>query len=212
MRSIINSIPIFSRSKHNQLSEGQKTNFWLEKLFDQRQKKTEEDKRTSSQILKNEKTSEEKGLAEAVRGHAGKAEVDRKAVNDMISRSNRILLKITSVFPLDLFPTTIVLEETRLTIIHRQLFSSQVHSVDVRNISNVFINTGILFAQLIIVSNTFTENQIAINRLWKNEAILMRRIIEGLRLFVSRDINTTQYEVEDLVKKLKELSTTGIVL
>ena len=67
-------------------------------------------------------------------------------------------------------------------------------------------------AKLVIVSDTFAENQIVIDRLWKKEAIFIRRIIEGLRMFLDKNIDTTGYKVEDLVRKLRELSTTGIVL
>ncbi len=130
----------------------------------------------------------------------------------MVNNSNRVLLRTSSVFPWDFFPNSIIVEETRVTIIDRQLFSSQVHSIDIKSISNIFIDTGILFAQLTIVSDTFTQNQISINRLWKKDAILIRRLVEGLRMFVRRDIDTTNYKVEELISKLKELSTTGIVL
>ncbi len=223
MRKIIKTIfPIFSRNQ-NQQFENKKISYWLEKLFNQErnrkkrvlkeQTKTQVD--TLSQIFpaaKAEQTTKEEGLEEAVRNHAGQTEKNRQAVQDMVSNSNRILLRVSSVFPWDLFPTTVVVEETRITIIHRQLFSSQIHSVDIKNISNIFIDTGILFAQLTIVSNTFAENQIVVDRLWKKNAIFMRRIIEGLRMFISHDIDTTNYTIEELISKLKELSTTGIVL
>lgn len=203
------SLPISSQNQ----SESQKINYWLEELFNQTKGK---EKVNSNELAKTQvsipgQTSEEKGLEEAIKNHADKAEKNRRAVEDMVSNSNRILLRISSIFPWDIFPTTIILEETRLTIIHRQLFSSQVHSIDIKNISNIFIDTDILSAQLTIVSATFAQNQIIINRLWKNDAILMRRIIEGLRMFVGKDIDTTSYKVKELVDKLKTLSTRGII-
>ena len=39
----------------------------------------------------------------------------------------------------------------------------------------------------------------------------MRRIIEGLRIFQGKQIDTSVYSVEELIAKLKELSTTEIV-
>ena len=169
---------------------------------------------TTEEIENNkiEQTTEELGTEQAIKYRASKMEKNRQAVADMVSNSNRILLRISSVFPFDFFPSTISVEETRLTIIHRQLWSSQVHSVDIKSISNVFIYTGVFFSQLTIVSDTFAQNQIKINKLWIKDAILMRRIIEGLRLFVSKDIITSEYTVPELVSKLKELSTTKIVL
>jgi len=223
MKGIIKKIfPIFP-STQGQQSENQKVSYWLEKLFNQGKDKEKrvlkEQPKTQvsapNQIFSNtkiEQTSEEKGLEQAIKNHADKAEKNRQAVEDMVKNSNRVLLKISSVFPLDLFPTSIIAEDTRITIIHRQLFSSQAHSVDIKNISNIFVDTSILFAQLTIVSNTFAENEIVIDRLWKKDAILMRRIIEGLRMFVNKDIDTTGYNVKELINKLKELSTTGIIL
>jgi hypothetical protein len=205
-------------------AEFQRASYWLEKLFNQKRDKEKEvlRDRTKTQVsVPNEissdnpemgQTTEEKGLEEAVKSHAGKAEENRQAVEDMVNNSNRILLRASSVFPLDLFPSSIIVEETRLTIIHRQLFASQAYSVDIKNISNVFIDTGILFSQLIIVSDTFAKNQVILNKLWKKEAIFIRRIIEGLRMFVDKNIDTTGYKTEELINKLRELSTTGIAL
>lgn len=201
----------------------QKVISWLEKLIDKEkkaQKRIRMQAGVSNQIstdpeikqISREESIEKSGREEAVKSHAIKAEKNRQAVEDMVSNSNRILLRISSVFPWDFYPTSIVVEETRITIIHRQLFSSQVHSVDIKNISNVFVDTSILFSKLTIVSDTFAENQIIVSRLWKKEAIYIRRIIEGLRMFVNKDIDTTDYEVEELKNKLRELSTTGIVL
>ena len=224
MRRIIKPIiSILSRSEDRNKSESQKVSYWLEKLFNQARDKEQRDlkKQEKSQEItpssisfenKKEQTSEEKGFNQAIKNHAEKAEKNRQAVEDMVTNSNRIIMKISSVFPLDFFPTVLVAEDTRITIIHRQLFSSQVHSINIKDISNIFIDTSILFAQLTIISNTFAENQIIIHKLWKKDAILIRRIIEGLRMFAAKDIDTTAYKVEDLIDKLKELSTTRIVL
>ena len=139
---------------------------------------------------------------------------DKNAVADLVKKSNRILVTIsTHKFPFYLFPDTINIEEGRLTIINRNFFlSSQVHSVDIKDISNIFINMAPFYAQLVIVSKTFVENEIKIKNLKKNEAVLVRRIVEGLRTFVSKQIDTSSYTIKDLVSKLEELSTTEIVV
>lgn len=56
----------------------------------------------------------------------------------------------------------------RITVINRDFFfSSQVHSVDIQDISNVFTNTRLFFAQLEIVSKTFKDNVVRIENLRK---------------------------------------------
>lgn len=138
---------------------------------------------------------------------------DKVVVAGLVKKSNRILASIsTHKFPIDLFPDTLNVEEGRLTIITRNFFfSSQVQSVDLKNIANVYINMAPFFAQLVIVSKTFTENEVRLKYLWKEQAVEMRRIIEGLRTFESEGIDTSVYSKKDLITKLKELSNTEIV-
>lgn len=145
---------------------------------------------------------------------SAKHEEDKVQVADLVRKSNRILATISShKFPIDLFPDALNVEDSRVTVITRNFFwSSQVHSVDIKDISNVFINTAPFFAQLVIVSKTFTENEIRIKHLWKEQAVEIRRIIEGLRIFVTEEIDTSKYEKKELITKLEELSTTEIVI
>jgi hypothetical protein len=135
-------------------------------------------------------------------------------VAGLVRRSNRILSTVSShKFPFDFFPDTINVEEGRITIITRDFFfSSQVHSVDLKDISNIFINMTPFFAQLVIVSKTFRENEIKIDNLYKSQAIFTRRIIEGLRIFESKQVDTSNYTKAELIAKLQELSTTEIVV
>lgn len=138
--------------------------------------------------------------------------LNSQAVANLVKKSNRILVSISShAFPLDLFPNTINVEEGRITIINRHLFSSEVHSIDIKDISNIFINQTIFRSQLIIISKTFEENEIKVRNLITKEAIFCRRIIEGLRIFVSKQIDTFNYTRKELLGKLEELSTTKIV-
>jgi len=139
---------------------------------------------------------------------------DKIAVAELVRKSNRILASIsTHKFPFDLFPDTINVEEGRVNVIVRNFFfSSQVYSVDLKNIANVTINTAPFFAQMLIVMKTFTENEIRINNLWIKEAIYVRRLIEGLRVLDSQKIDTSVYTKRELIGKLEDLSSTDVVI
>ena len=182
----------------SQQKETNKISYWLEKLFNQEEEK-------------NQKILDNKGEKKSS-GDKRKVENDKQTVADMVQNSNTILMSISSVFPFDFFPTTINVEATRVTIITRQLFASQVHSVDIKDISSVFIETSILFAAITLISKTYSQKELVINNLWKKEAILLRRIVEGLRMFIKKEINTTSFSKEELLSKLQELSETQIVL
>lgn len=156
--------------------------------------------------------SQERQIEEEGQTADKRLRLENKTVAKLVKQSNRILVSVSShAFPFDLFPNTINVEEGRITIITRHFLSSEVHSIDIKNISNIFINQTILFSQLVIISKTYEENEIKIRNLRTKEAIFVRRIIEGLRVFEKNKIDTSNYSRNELVAKLEELSTTKIV-
>jgi hypothetical protein len=158
-------------------------------------------------------TSQEKEIENETISADKQKRQDNRTVANLVKKSNRILVSISShAFPIDPFPDTINVEEERITIINRRMFSSEVHSVDIKDISNIFINTSLFYSQLVIISKTYEENEIKMRNLRTKEAVFIRRIIEGLRVFENKKINTSNYTKEELIIKLEKLSTTGIVM
>lgn len=139
--------------------------------------------------------------------------LDKNLVAGMVRKSNRLLLTISTHKPFfDFFPDSINIEEGRITLITRKFFfSSRIRSIDIKDITNIFINTAPFFAQLVLITKTFTQNETKVNYLRKGEAVYARRIIEGLRLFESKQIDTSNYSEAEVISKLEELSTTEIV-
>ena len=51
------------------------------------------------------------------------------------------------------------------------------------------------------------QNDIKIGHLDKRKAVLVQRIIEGLRTFSEHNINTSNYEIDELISKIGEFHT-----
>lgn len=133
--------------------------------------------------------------------------------NNLRQLSKRVITRISSVFPFELFPTTIEVEESKVTVIYRQFFwCSQTQSMDMHDISNTFLETAPFFATLRIITRSFIENSIKIPWLKRKEAIQTRNIIEGLRIFSQERIDTSKYELKDLISRLEALSSINITL
>lgn len=158
-------------------------------------------------IQKSEKSLTKEGKDENTKNQAEKKEIDKQTVNELVKKSNRCIISVSSAFPWNIFPNTINVEEGRVTFIFRQFMSSQTHSVDIKDISNVFIESSLLFASIQIVSRTFIQNDIKISYLNKEKAYKIRRVIEGLRIFANNNIDTSNYEIGELLSKLGELQT-----
>lgn len=199
-----------------------KTNYWLDRIYDKVGQKTHTindlvdrvktleqnaNPAHSNSVKENtEKSPVARGLEQHTKDTTLKIESDKNKLDELIKKSNRSIVSISSVFPWNFFPNTIDVEESRVTFIFRQLFSSQSHSVDIKDISNVFIESGFFFATIQVVSKTFIQNDIKIEYLKKKDAYRTRDIIEGLRTFVQNDINSSKYEINDLITKLNELN------
>ncbi len=151
------------------------------------------------------KILEKEGKDESIKDQAAQKEADRQSVDQLIKSSNRCIISISTAFPWNLFPNTINVEEARLTFIFRQFMSSQSHSVDMKDISNVFIESSLFFATLQIVSKTYIQNDIKIGNLNKKKAVRARMIIEGLRTFATHKLNTSSYSVNELIAKIEEM-------
>lgn len=154
---------------------------------------------------------QEEGKNEQTKNKATKKEEDRQTVNDLIKKSNRCIISISSLFPWDFFPNTIEVEESRVTVMFRQFLASQSHSVDIKDISNVFIESSYFFASLRIVSRTFIQNDITIGHLEAKKAHKVQMVIEGLRTFAEHNIDTSNYEVRELIAKIEEFHTNKTV-
>jgi len=201
----------FSKQDKADQNERNKISYWLSKLYKQEEKKVQEDYE-KKQIQGNEsggvseanKSLEKEGKDEQTINQATKKESDRQTVSDLVKMSNRSIYSISSQFPWNIIPNSIDIEEDKVTFTFRQFLSSQSHSVNIKDISNVFIESSLFSATLQVVSHTYIQNDIKIGHLNRKKAEKARRIIEGLRTFAEHNINTSNYGVLELIAKIEE--------
>lgn len=161
--------------------------------------------------LLTEQSLEAQGVYEQTKNDAIKKEEDKQALEDLVKKSNRSIISISSLFPWDFYANTITVEESRVTFTFRQFMSSQSHSIDIKDISNVFIQSSPFFATLQIVSRTFVQNDIKIGHLSAKKAYRVHMVIEGLRTFTAHDIDTSNYRVDELIAKIEEIQKNKLV-
>jgi hypothetical protein len=222
--TIFSRIPFTSSEKSVKNTENKKISYWLEKLYAQRERLRHVNNRFNERSkidattlpLQDQSANVESqnliqsGINEFKINEATKKEEDRQIVDDLVRKSNRHIISISSLFPWNIFPNTIDVEEGRVTFKFRQFLSYQAYSVEIKDISNVFIESSFVFATLQIVSRTYTQNDIKIGNLDKSKAKKVHRIIEGLRTFSEHNINTSNYEIDELISKIDEFQTNHI--
>lgn len=134
-------------------------------------------------------------------------EIKRK-LQSLVKGSQNVLLKIYSIFPLDLVPNILTVDENKVSIIYKQLFGAEtVHSVLIENITDVTVNLAPLFARLRIVDSTNYRHPqtIIINKLRRKDALRARRLIQGLIAAKSQNINLCDLNTRTLCQELERL-------
>lgn len=136
----------------------------------------------------------------------GKEEKDKK-LKSIVSRSHEVLMSANTVFPITLFPDTVTVDRTKITITRRDFFwSSDVISFRVEDILNVSASVGPFFGSLTVASRVMsTVDHFKINHLWRNDAVRLKHVIQGYVIAQHNNIDTTHLSTSELIDTLREL-------
>lgn len=126
---------------------------------------------------------------------------------EAIGTPNQILASATTVFPLTIFPDTITLSRSQLTIAHRSFFQvAQTASVQIADVLDVTSNVGPFFGSLKISTRFFDNRRpFFINWLLREDALKMKRIIQGYMIATLKEVDMTALSTPELAKMLNEL-------
>jgi len=126
----------------------------------------------------------------------------------LASQSQNTLLKFKSIYPFDLFPDTVTIDTTKVNIIKKDIFGTEdVHSILIEHISNVSVSTGIISSTMEIIDSSNERFPItySVKRLRKNDALLARRLIQGLIAAKHAGIDLSICDGEDVLACLNVL-------
>ncbi|MBP9667568.1 hypothetical protein KBD87_02075 [Candidatus Saccharibacteria bacterium] len=132
----------------------------------------------------------------------------RGSVHDIAERSHQILAAAqTVILPVNLFPDSIVVDRTKVTITKRAFFwSAQVITVRIEDVLNITTNTGPLFGSLTVSSRVMNStDHYEINYLWRKDAIYLKEIIQGYVICQHNKIETAHLSRQELVDTLLEI-------
>src|SRR5687767_11541947 len=84
----------------------------------------------------------------------------RHELNEIVGGAQEILVRAKTVFPLTIFPDTLTLDRTKVTITHREFFRvAEVMSIRIEDILNVTAHVGPLFGSIKIATRFFDHPQ-----------------------------------------------------
>lgn len=154
---------------------------------------------TQGQIIFNKTHQDEVNLSPLNGNH--------KILDEVVEKSQRVLMRVKSTFPFDLFPDVLTIDENKITLVCHELGYENLHSVFIENITYVTVDTAIIHATLNITDSTSERFPVilSIHHLNKEVAFKTMCLIEGLIAAQKMNINFSLFEPKQLVDKLIKL-------
>lgn len=150
------------------------------------------------------------GHKEALKEFVKQEDLSQSKLQQMINKSDQVLFRLSTFFPFDFFPDDIIIDLEKVNIIIRYFFlAEQVHSVYIKDITDVVLETGPFFALLRIIDKDYTENSIDLHYLKKSEAIKARRIIQGLVIAHKEGVDLSPFSIAEITTQIEKLGSTN---
>lgn len=156
---------------------------------------------------KNGMQEAEEEKAKAVKEGENEIDVTNDDLEKIISQSHEVLIEASTVFPVTLFPDTVIVDRTKVTIVKRDFFwSSDTMTFRIEDVLNAEVTVGPLFGSLTIASRVMsTTDHFRIDHFWRKDAMNLKRIIQGYIIAQHNKIDVAHLSRDELVKTLSEL-------
>lgn len=127
-------------------------------------------------------------------------------LEDLADKADITLLRVSTVFPFTFFTHDIIIDPYKVNIIFRKFFwSEHIHSIMVKDILDVVVETSIFFATIRIVDQGYVENSVDIAYLKKADALKVRKIIQGLVIAHRQAVDLSVLTPSNIRDKSEEL-------
>jgi hypothetical protein len=133
---------------------------------------------------------------------------EAKAIQKVVKRSHEVLAGARTIpLPINLFPDSIIVDRTKVTITRRTFFwTSQVITTRIEDILAVTSNLGPIFGSLLISTRVMNStDHYDVNYFWRKDAEYIKQIIQGYVIAQHNSIETKHLSREELVDTLLEL-------
>lgn len=132
---------------------------------------------------------------------------DDDDLEQVLVRSNQVLASAKSVFPWTLFPDTIILDRTKLTVIRRSFFMTEdVMSIRIEDILNVSATVGPIFGSITIATRVMSStDHFTLNHFLREDVMHLKHMIQGYVIARHNNIACDHLSYDELIHTLREL-------
>ncbi len=130
-------------------------------------------------------------------------EVDK--LGKLIDKTNSVIYETSSVFPFQLFPDRIIIDENKVTIVRKDLFFKRVFPIMYEDIITVRVNRSFLFASMEFEVKRISKKPRPIEYLKPKDATMAKKYIMGLVEAKKANIDLSKLTTQQIKEKLEEI-------
>jgi len=134
---------------------------------------------------------------------------DADRLKKAVKKSHQVLASTRTVFPMTLFPDSVIVDRTKISIIKRDFFwTSNVISFQIEDLLNVSCAVGPIFGSITIASRVMsTVDHFYVNYLWRGDALFIKSLIQGHIIAKNNKLETDHLTRQETIDTLLELGT-----
>lgn len=132
--------------------------------------------------------------------------IDQK-LHSLMQNAHEVLAKADTLFPFTIFPDSIIVDRSKVTIIRRTFFRmAETFSIRIEDILNVTTTVGPFLGSIQIISRVFnTDKPHHVNFLKRSDAIRLKHITQGYVIAAHNDVDCASMEKNTLITTLARL-------
>jgi hypothetical protein len=164
------------------------------------------------------KKMEREGEKAGVKEEAKLATQTQHKLESVMNRREKILLKCKTLFPFDLFPSTLLIDTLKISIVRKSFFATEhVTTIPLKDLADVFVQTALVIASLSIeyrpqstnMSFELRSSKITIYNLRRADALKAKDILKGVLIAREEDIDTTKLNVDKAAESIEKLGNSS---
>lgn len=175
--------------------------------------KRADDTKDTPQESEEETAGRKEGTKAAVKKQFQEAEEAKHKLDAISKRHDIELLRVSTVFPFSLFPDTMIIDTTKMTIIKTQFFATeQVTTIPLKEISDTTMQTALFLASVTFQYMPQTSSPgvtapvfVTINALKRKDAIRIKSIIKGTLVAKAEGIDIAKLPPDKVVEMIEKL-------
>jgi hypothetical protein len=138
------------------------------------------------------------------------AEQSPQEIVQKVANDSEILYETRSVFPFDLFPDHVIVDKSKVSVIRKIFFLSEVvQSVPAKDILTVQMESSPFLARITIIGRMPQQAEIVINNLLVKDATKLRKVIQGLAIAAMEAVQIDTLPKNQQLQTVEEIGATN---